>query len=345
MVTIIPQVQPRAPQSRIGQSLANLGSAVGEIGVGLKNSRREATQKEAFSSLAELAKGQGSSEDIAIQMIGSGDPSLAAMGLQALQQARSQAESRGAAQAGRQQAQSNADRAFGLQERRFDADTAGKAKDRQLKREEFDFSRKLKETELGLKRLDSAFAEQNGQYKSAKEKSDVEQGLRKEFTAISKDYRAARDAFARVGASASDPSAAGDMALIFNYMKVLDPGSVVRESEFALAAAAGSFGERIKAGVNRIRNGGRLSKEMRSDFVSRAKKLFDSQGNQYSKLVNQYEGIGNRLQLDTRNVVPDFGLAESGGNEPTTVNTPEEASKLPSGTQFLDPDGVLRVVP
>ncbi|MEM8882399.1 MAG: hypothetical protein AAGC82_17565, partial [Pseudomonadota bacterium] len=61
------------------------------------------------------------------------------------------------------------------------------------------------------------------------------QGLRKEFIGQTtvKDFRKQAEAFGRIDASAFEPSPAGDLALIFNYMKVLDPGSVVRESEFA----------------------------------------------------------------------------------------------------------------
>ena len=37
------------------------------------------------------------------------------------------------------------------------------------------------------------------------------------------------------------PDAAGDMALIFSYMKMLDPNSTVREGEYATAQDAGSI--------------------------------------------------------------------------------------------------------
>ena len=70
------------------------------------------------------------------------------------------------------------------------------------------------------------------------------QKLVDKFEANSSDFFKVRDAFNRVVTSAEDPSAAGDLALIFNFMKTLDPGSVVRESEFSTAAQAGSFLDR-----------------------------------------------------------------------------------------------------
>ena len=56
--------------------------------------------------------------------------------------------------------------------------------------------------------------------------------LRKEFTGLQKikDFSKVSDAYTRVVESSRDPSAAGDLALIFNYMKVLDPGPEPRRS-------------------------------------------------------------------------------------------------------------------
>ena len=104
------------------------------------------------------------------------------------------------------------------------------------------------------------------------------QGLRKEFLDQSSEFIKQRDAIERVNASAEDPSPAGDLALIFNYMKILDPASVVRESEFVLAAQAGSYGDKIQAQVGRVLSGERLNPDMRADFVKRAGKLFNRIG-------------------------------------------------------------------
>lgn len=127
--------------------------------------------------------------------------------------------------------------------------------------------------------------------------------FRKEFNALAKDFRTSRDAFARVGASAKNPSPAGDLALIFNFMKVLDPGSVVRESEFATAAATGAFGEKLKAAGLRILNGQRLTPVMRADFLNRARGLFKSQERIQGKLVDRYTKLSNRFGVNPADVV------------------------------------------
>ena len=69
---------------------------------------------------------------------------------------------------------------------------------------------------------------------------------------------------------------AADLALIFNYMKMLDPGSVVRESEFALAASTGGVASRVAAFWDKIIKGGTLDEEMRRDLVGQSRNQFNS---------------------------------------------------------------------
>ena len=145
-----------------------------------------------------------------------------------------------------------------------------------------------------------------GPYKGAKEVSDVEEGLRKEYATIAKPYFEVRDAYTRINQSAQDPSAAGDLALIFNYMKMLDPGSVVREGEFATAQNAAGVPDRIRNLANRLVNGERLNENQRNDFVGQARGLMTRQERQYQKIQDQYRGIAKRRQIDPQNVIIDF---------------------------------------
>lgn len=130
--------------------------------------------------------------------------------------------------------------------------------------------------------------------------------MRSGFTAGAKTFVDVRDAYARVQASAREPSAAGDLSLIFNYMKILDPGSVIRESEFAQAAAAGSYGDRIAGLVQRATNGQRLSDNVREDFVDRADKLFKAQLSSYTKLEDEYRRIAKERGIEPSNVIIDY---------------------------------------
>lgn len=152
----------------------------------------------------------------------------------------------------------------------------------------------------------SAPESDNGQFKDLKQRADVEQGLRKEFATLAKPFFEVRDAFNRVEGASRKPSAAGDLALIFNYMKMLDPGSVVREGEFATAQNAAGIPSRIVALYNNVLRGERLADDQRADFVGQARGLFKVQSDQYRRLQEQYRGISDRLELDERNTILDF---------------------------------------
>ena len=162
---------------------------------------------------------------------------------------------------------------------------------------------------------------------------DIESKLRKEYQSGQgfKDFTAQERSYQRVLDSASDPSPAGDLALIFNYMKILDPGSVVRESEFATAAASGSLGERWIAIGQKLLNGERLSPAMRRDFVNRAGELFQGSSELFGRLNNRYNDLSGQYGIDPSRITrppspigvlsPDWNIDQfMGGN--VTPNTP-----------------------
>lgn len=137
-----------------------------------------------------------------------------------------------------------------------------------------------------------------------------ETSLRKDFIAQSGEFIKSRDSLERVRAAGSDPSAAGDLALIFNFMKVLDPGSVVREGEFATAQNAAGIPQRVVNVYNRVLSGERLGNTQRKDFLGRAEKLFKPIEKSHNKRVSQFTDIAKRSSLDPRNIVLDVSIGE-----------------------------------
>ena len=135
--------------------------------------------------------------------------------------------------------------------------------------------------------------------------------LRDDFNQLSKNFIAQRDAHQRVLASAQEPTAAGDLSLIFNYMKVLDPISVVRESEFIQAAQTGSYGERMKATVNKVLKGERLSAEIRKDFVDRSSKLYAAGEKNQETLEKRFTDMARGDDLRPDNIVVPYRITQS----------------------------------
>jgi hypothetical protein len=154
------------------------------------------------------------------------------------------------------------------------------------------------------------------------------QSARREFTSQPEVRSFVQQTFAlgRVISSAEEPSPAGDLALIFNYMKILDPGSVVREGEFATAQNAGSVDTRVRSLYNRLLEGERLTPVQREDFVSRAIRIYEGAETQYQSIADQYRANAEAAGLPVEQVIPDFTYA---GEIPRSVvpETPEGYSR------------------
>lgn len=134
--------------------------------------------------------------------------------------------------------------------------------------------------------------------------SDVK-GIRGDFTNLSKEFVKIGDAFKKVNSSKGTP--AGDLSLIFNFMKILDPTSVVREGEFATAASAGPLVDAKTIGLyNRIIKGDRLLPIQRKDFKATAKEVFSSQIGAQLTREEEFRGIAKRAGINPKDVVLDF---------------------------------------
>jgi hypothetical protein len=147
-----------------------------------------------------------------------------------------------------------------------------------------------------------------------------ENTLRDEFNTLTKDFRTVQDAHSKIKSVAN--TGAGDMSLLYSYVKLLDPGSVVRESEFATAAASGSFGERIQGLAQRVMSGQRLPPDLRTDFIREADSIYTSQKDGADRLEKQYRDIAKRGNLNPENVIVNY--ASSSGTALPPVNTLKE---------------------
>ena len=140
---------------------------------------------------------------------------------------------------------------------------------------------------------------------SLKDRLAAEKTLRTEFNSLTSDFRSVGDSFNTILAGADDPTAASDLSLIFAFMKMLDPRSTVRESEFAQAEQAGALPDRVQNIIGRLWDGERL-KVNRKDFLSQAKNLYDARLPGYTTLVGKYGSIAGREGLNVQNVLTDY---------------------------------------
>lgn len=133
---------------------------------------------------------------------------------------------------------------------------------------------------------------------------DTEQDLRKEYLALPvvKDFATVQQGWDRIQSAAENPSPAGDLGLIFSFMKVMDPGSVVRESEFATAESAAAWLQEagqsgidvplpVATAIRRMATGQRLSDEQRADFVNQAAGFYNRHAERVNYEVSEYRRL------------------------------------------------------
>lgn len=122
--------------------------------------------------------------------------------------------------------------------------------------------------------------------------------LRTDFRRETEPYREARSGFQKVQAAAADNTGASDVALVFGFMKTIDPGSTVREGEFATVQNTGSIPERIQGLYNRALAGERLTPAQRAEIVQAAEGQFQTYQQSYDDTVASYQGIAQQYGFD-----------------------------------------------
>lgn len=174
--------------------------------------------------------------------------------------------------------------------------------------------------------------------KLASESSAEDDKLRTSFLGQAKPYVEISQAYRKI-VSAPD-TAPGDMSKIFGYMKILDPGSTVREGEYASAEQARGIPESIRAQYNKALEGTRLTTDQRNKFDQAAGALINSQKAQFESLKTFYSDAAIRQNANPKNVIydPFEGLDIKKPPEVTEKAKPKAADLgIPSakGIKFL----------
>lgn len=175
-----------------------------------------------------------------------------------------------------------------------------------------------------------------------------EQSMRKEVSDQIKQDRSIIGMYSNVQNAARNPSAAGDLSMIFAFMKMLDPGSVVREQEFANAQNAAGIPDQVRNAYNRALQGQRLNPAQRADFLAQAAKLQEAAQGRITNTAQLYQGIAEQYGFDAERStgMPDFRSVNAGaGGGPVRVQTADDYGRLPSGATYITPDGMIRRKP
>lgn len=175
------------------------------------------------------------------------------------------------------------------------AETAGRTSERQTAQQEFmaeqnRLNREQREREAAMR----ADKPEKTLGAVPADVAKVEMDLAKQFRADKtvQAHQLMQNELRQLESLASEATPLSDQALITKFAKILDPGSVVRETEFAITERGGGL---ITAGLNLVdktRGKGRLQPEQRAQMLQAARSLTSGVGEEYAKKRKEYADQG-----------------------------------------------------
>ena len=167
-----------------------------------------------------------------------------------------------------------------------------------------------------------------------------ESTLRKEFLSQNKGFQEVQRAYERVKA-VDTSNAAGQMGLIFQYMKMLDPGSTVREGEFATAQNTTGIPGAIINAYNKARAGEFLNPDQVRDFRLQADNLYAAASDGLGRSFQDYRSRADQYSFDGARTIPDL----RGGGQVPSISGDADYDQLPPGSEYIGTDSVRRRKP
>lgn len=132
---------------------------------------------------------------------------------------------------------------------------------------------------------------------------------------VYKAHQEMQSAHSQIQQSLKQATPAGDLAGATKIMKLLDPGSVVRESELGMAMAATGLLDRAQNYAQNIISGNKLTPKQRQEFQRLADALYGESVKAYNSKRSEYKKLGG-----------EYGL-----NADRAVGAPASLAQKPSG--------------
>jgi D-serine deaminase-like pyridoxal phosphate-dependent protein len=142
-----------------------------------------------------------------------------------------------------------------------------------------------------------------------KRDQDTEMKLADDYRAQSKEFgqslSAHKQLTATLGSATTSPAAT--LAAATKFMKILDPGSVVRESELGMALAASGVIDRAMNYISTLQSGQKLTPTQAADFKKVSDQMFGAAKQVQQQIDTDYKLKANTYGLRPEMVVQDLG--------------------------------------
>lgn len=160
---------------------------------------------------------------------------------------------------------------------------------------------------LSRNRITEAKTLKEGSYQNKKDVFDNEEKLRSQWlnnpqTKSTQDVATSATKIGKIATSGKGDGA-GDMTLLYSLVRMLDPGTGVKEGEYASAQNTRGIPDDVLAAYNKASNGDILTPDQRVKFAQRAGQLFEAQYERQKVFDDEFVGLAQRNGLSPNNVV------------------------------------------
>jgi hypothetical protein len=158
------------------------------------------------------------------------------------------------------------------------------------------------------KKLAEVIAQTSPEYITAKQQVDapgVEDLQRKEFMGQKtvQDFPIVDQYFNQMVSAFDDYGPGSDLSFIYGAMKVVDPGSSVKDSEASMAEHAGGFPAAIQGALQTVLGRGQLSEKQRIGLMQVSRRFYDKHADQVNTLRTGYENLSKSRGANVGNVL------------------------------------------
>jgi len=160
------------------------------------------------------------------------------------------------------------------------------------------------------------------------QRANYQNSLRDDFTRESKTFTTVAQQYRELKSTLGRGDAAGDRAAIFNFMRALDPTSVVRESEQATAENARGVPDSIRAWWNKIVSGQALTPEQREQFLGTVGGIYKAGLESHQRRVAEYSADAEAAGIRPERVIRDYTVADL--DKPAAATTPANTPTPPA---------------
>lgn len=178
-----------------------------------------------------------------------------------------------------------------------------------------------------------------------KNQMNQEAVLRKDFYNQNKNFATMQDQYNKIQTikeTYNNPNAGSlgpsDLSLMFTFMKILDPTSVVREGEQASFKNAGSVPDKIRSQYNSLLKGGTISPNLRNEYLKTATQLYEASKSSFETSKKQYEDIATQKGLNPQSII--MNLNSTLENQSKIINSKADAMLQKYSN---NPDAIKRI--